>query len=204
MVRKAAMLERTGGRGPRQRTWEAVRASKVTFSAQKIAAAIGVEKATAAKYLLRLERGGYIEAAPADRDTAQKHYRLVRDGGVEAPRLDANGAVITRTLGLENMWNTMHIMGTFTARELAMRSCTDTAQVTYATAKAYAFHLKRAGYLKALPQPRVGHNWKEAKYQLIPGKRTGPRPPIISVRKTLYDPNIDCVVWQEEPDRDAC
>ncbi|MFP4900678.1 hypothetical protein ACLFKT_16225 [Paraburkholderia sp. BR14261] len=159
-------------------------------------------------YLQALQHGGFIvpiseQKAPGD----EKHYRLARDAGVEAPRLDRQGRPVVQSRGNENMWRTMRIMGEFSPTELAVRASTAETEVAEATAKAYVKYLANAGYLNLVDpgHPFIkGKGAKQARYRLAAGKYTGPRPPMIQRTKSVYDPNLGKIMWQEEPDHDAC
>ena len=208
MARKPAHLELTGGKGPRQRVWEAIRSQRDDFTPHCIVRAADIDKATVQTYLQSLERGEYVEQIGERKAiNERKHYRLVRDVGVEAPRLDRKGLPVMQSRGNEHMWRTMRIMGDFTPRELAMRASTPEVTITDSTAQSYVKCMSHAGYLTLVD---AGHSYirgkgaKQARYRLIASKYTGPRPPMIQRTKSVYDPNLGKVVWQEEPDHDAC
>ncbi|MCA8016187.1 hypothetical protein [Burkholderia vietnamiensis] len=208
MARKPAHLERTGGKGPRQRMWEVIRSQRDDFTPYSIVRTADIDKATVHTYLQSLQRGGVIEQlGQRQRIGDRKHYRLVRDVGVEAPRLDRKGQPVTQSRGNENMWRTMRIMGDFTPRELALRASTQDVAISDATAQSYVKCLSHAGYLTLVDQGHAyirGKGAKQARYRLIAAKYTGPRPPMIQRTKSVYDPNLGKIVWQEEPDHDAC
>ncbi|KWF85011.1 hypothetical protein WL94_20305 [Burkholderia cepacia] len=208
MPRKPAHLELTGGKGPRQRIWEAIRSQRDDFTPYSVVRAADIDKATVHTYLQVLERGGFIEPIGERKAISdRKHYRLVRDVGVEAPRLDRQGQPVTQSRGNENMWRTMRIMGDFTPRELAMRASTSDVSITDSTAQSYVKCLSHAGYLTIVDPGHAfirGKGAKQARYRLIASKYTGPRPPMIQRTKSVYDPNLGKIVWQEEPDHDAC
>jgi hypothetical protein len=207
MARKPAHLELAGGRGPRQRIWEVIRKQAKDFTGPGIEKATCIDLATIRTYVQVLELGGFIEQISArTRFTERQHYRLLRDVGVEAPRLDRKGNVV-RPTGNENMWRTMRIMGDFTAAELAIRSSTADIKVAEQTAKTYLHALAVAGYLTVVEEghPFIrGVGARQSRYRLMPTKYTGPRPPMIQRTKCVYDPNLAKVVWHEEPDHDAC
>ena len=207
MARKPAHLELVGGRGPRQRVWEAIRKQRERFSAASLEKATLVDTATIRTFLQSLGHGGFIAKLDERKKvTDRQHYELARDIGVEAPRIDRKGNMLPAT-GTENMWRTMRIVGAFTPAELAVRASNDTVKVAAETAKSYAHALAVAGYLTIVEEghPFIrGKGAKQTKYQLLPKKYTGPRPPMVQRTKCLYDPNLGEVVWQEEPDRDAC
>lgn len=206
MARKPAHLEMTGGRGPRQRIWEVIRKQAKDFTVMGIEKATIIDLYTIRTYVQTLERGGFIEQFNETvKLTDRKRYRLLRDIGVEAPRIDRQGKPLPPT-GNENMWRTMRIMGDFTAAELAIRASTTDIKVAEQTAKTYARMLTTAGYLAIVEEghPFIrGVGAKQSRYRLLPAKYTGPRPPMIQRTKCIYDPNLGKVIWQEEPDHDA-
>lgn len=207
MPRKPAHLELAGGRGPRQRIWEAIRKQAKDFTVMGLEKATVVDLYTIRTYVQVLVRGGFIvQINETTTMTERKHYRLVKDVGVEAPRLDRKGKAVPAT-GTENMWRTMRIMGDFTSSELAMRASTGEMKVAEETAKTYVRALATAGYLALIEEghPFVrGKGAKQSRYRLLASKYTGPRPPMIQRTKCVYDPNLAKIVWQEEPDHDAC
>ncbi|MDR5803428.1 hypothetical protein [Caballeronia sp. LZ001] len=208
MARKPAHIELAGGKGPRQRVWEAIRGQQDDFCAHSVVRLADIDKSTVQTYLQALERGGIIEPLGERKAIGdRKHYRLVRNTGIEAPRLDRSGRPVTNSRGNENMWRTMRIMGEFCPRELALRASTPDVVVAEAAAKAYVKCLAQAGYLTVVDSghPFIrGKGAKQARYRFCsPSSYTGPRPPMIQRKRSVYDPNLGRVVWQEEPDRDA-
>lgn len=203
MARRPAHLELAGGRGPRQRIWEFIRKQRNDFTGYDIEKATRIDPATIRTYLQVLELGGFTEqTSKRVAFTVRLRYRLLRDVGSEAPRLDRKGNLIPPT-GNESMWRTMRIMGEFTSVELAMRASTEKTTIAEATAKSYARALCTAGYLMVIEEGRPGRGARQTRWRLIPSKYTGPRPPMIQRTRCIYDPNLAKVVWQEEPDHDA-
>ncbi|WP_246797795.1 hypothetical protein [Burkholderia perseverans] len=198
--------ELKGGRGSRQIVWEFIRAHADSFTVFDIEKATRLDLATIRTYVQWLGRGGFVAVTNDTRTSRQrKQYRLVRNVGIEAPRIDKAGKLLAPT-GQENMWRTMRIAKTFTAEELAARSTTDQTSVSVASARNYITDLARADYLLVVDPGhpyRLGVGAKQARYRLATSKYTGPRPPMIQRTKSLYDPNLGKIVWQEEPDHDA-
>lgn len=207
MARKPAHLEMVGGRGPRQRMWEAIRKRKAEFTVADLEKATAIDKFTIHSYVQLLETAGFVgQINNARQFIDRKRYALKRDVGVEAPRIDKQGTVIRSTAN-ENMWRTMRIMGDFTASELAMRASTEEIKVAESTAKKYLHVLCHAGYLTVIDKGHAfirGVGAKQTRYRMLVAKYTGPRPPMIQRTRCVYDPNLGKVVWQEEPDHDAC
>ncbi len=207
MARKPAHLEMAGGRGPRQRVWEFIRKHSRDFTVPAIEKATVIDVLTIRSYVQSLERGGFIKQTnECARVVDRKHYCLLRDVGIEAPRVDRKGNMV-RPTATENMWRTMRIIGDFTPAELAVRASTAETRVADETAKTYVGLLASAGYLTLVEQghPYIrGVGAKQNRYRLMASKYTGPRPPMIQRTKCVYDPNLGKIVWQEEPDHDAC
>ena len=172
-----------GAYGTQDAIWRGVRELK-TFTKDDLIIHISrdlkVCDATVDSYLTRLVRGGYlqVEKVPKHRGVCKlSRFTLIRDTGVETPRLSKAGAPVTQGRGRENLWRTMKILREFDFQELAAAASTEETSITPATA--------------------IRH-----RYKLLPSKYTGPRPPQIQRVKQLYDPNVDKVVWPREVNDD--
>lgn len=199
--RKPTHLERIGGKTPRQRIWEAVRTLREGFDNCALSRRAKVDDKTVSTYLSCLLKAGFINRTNPDasRQTPAT-YSLVRDNGVEAPRLDRKGNLVKQGLGSEQMWRTLRLIGDFSGAELAAHASTKAVPVSPETAKAYVGHLLKAGYLiEVLPARFLGSGKGNlpARYRLAPGKYTGPRPPMVQRTKAIYDPNLDKIVFEE-------
>jgi hypothetical protein len=203
--RKPVHMEMVGGKGSRQRVWEAIRKHAGAFTCYQISRRADADDETVYTYLLSLERGGFLEAEGVNqlRFKTEKKWRLVRDNGVEAPRLTRDGKLVTQGLGTEAMWRSMRILAEFNFRELAAQASTCGVTVSEETVKSYVRFLRLAGYVdETVPVKRRDMLVSQARYRLKPGKYTGPRPPMIQRTKSVYDPNLSKVVWQEEAKSD--
>lgn len=206
MARKSADIEMIGGKGPRQRAWEAIRRHATDFTVREIARQSGVVATTVRSYVLSLELARIVEALNSPKAIGEsKHYRLVRDTGIEAPRVNRSGQPVTASIGNENMWRSMRIGGEFTPAHLAHQASVGGVVVAETTAKAYAHALARAGYLRIIDP---GHSFipgkgaKQTRYVLPKYPLRGSRPPMIQRNGAVYDPNEGKVVWQEAIDHD--
>jgi hypothetical protein len=197
--RKPVEMEMVGGKGSRQRVWEAIRKYAGAFTCYQISRKAKADDGTVYTYLNSLEKAGFIEAEGLNqlRFLSEKKWKLARDNGVEAPRLTREGKPVVQGAGNEAMWRAMRIVGEFNARELAARASASGVEVKEGAAKAYITSLKSAKYLIVASEARVGKAPIQAKYRLAPGKYTGPRPPMIQRTKSVYDPNLGKVVWKE-------
>lgn len=138
----------------------------------------------AAGYLKKLENTGYA---------------LVRDCGIEPPKVRKDGTEITMGKGREQMWLVMKVLGDFSALDLAVHASTEDVQVSETDAKSYMLYLHKAGYLVEVQPGKSGNrpgNGVKARYRLLPQKYSGPRPPMVQRVKQVYDQNLKKVVWR--------
>jgi len=184
------------GRHPKsnQAIWDAARAlgaeSPYPFTARDVADRADVPYQRTKHYLTGLTNAGYLRARGHEPGQTT-HYKFVRDTGVEAPRVQASGRLVTDGLGVEQMWRSMRILKSFTRLELAFTASTEAVHVPETAANWYILNLYNAGYLRKLGCGR---------YALNRHMNTGPKPPQV-VRKngTVYDPNLDRVFGEVTP-----
>lgn len=203
--RKPAHLEMVGGKSKRQRMWEAIRAHRQHFVLLEIARIADADLDTTKTYLQALEKGGFIVLLnPTRGGHDEKRWQLVQDNGLEAPRLTKAGKPVVQGLSNEQMWRTMRIVKhDFNARELAGLASTATVTVNVDAAKKYLKHLADAGYLTVVSLGKGrGQGGVQSRYQFNQQRYSGPRPPMIQRTKSVYDPNLGKVVWQQETDDD--
>lgn len=191
-----------GGKGPRQKIWEAIRARHEDWTRYDIARAADVEDGTVCTYMQALEKAQIIAVTriePVNNVSAIRYYRLLRNEGIEAPRLRRNGTRVTQGLAQEQMWRALRVLRTdINWRELAAHATTPDVPVDPAAAKAYLCALHIAGYVAMVKdgqgkgRPGTGIL---ARYRLKPSMNTGPRPPMICRTKVVYDANLGKVVW---------
>ncbi len=197
------VTEYIGGKGPRQLIWEAIRArGESEWTRYSIARAAGVADTTVTTYCQALEKAGIVEKAgetAVGNLAVEARWRLLRDEGLEAPRLKRDGSRVTLGLAQEQMWRALRLLpGDLNARELAAHASTEAVPVTVSAAEHYITWLLAAGYLI---RTRAGKGLGKAgrgipaRYRLDPARNSGPRPPMICRAKVVYDPNVDAVVW---------
>ena len=195
MARKAIHESALGGaRTPREAIWKTIR-DKCVFTAKDMPAK--VRSRTAQTYLRGLEQAGYIEGVRTDPPERFRPvtYRLVRDTGVEAPRVTPDGKPVTQGHGREQMWRTMARLRDFSVRDLAIHASTPEVHVSRSDTQWYVGRLAKAGYLRAV---ETGGPGKPARYRLPPSRRTGPVPPMIQRTGQVWDPNLRRVLWSQD------
>jgi hypothetical protein len=190
------MVELRHGAGPRQRIWDLIRhchvLSNQSFELRAVTPG-DVARSSARDYLDALCAAGYVERV-ADRPVA---WRLVRDHGIEAPRVRKDGSPVTMGMAQENMWNTLRRLAVdFNARELAAHASTAAIPVAESAAGDYLRNLERAGYLvRTRAGKGAGRGGVQARYRLLPARNTEPKPPMVCRTNVIFDPNEGRVAW---------
>ncbi|OKO35129.1 hypothetical protein AM469_002186 [Pseudomonas aeruginosa] len=91
-----AHLSMVGGKSPRQQMWEVIRANREEFTVYRVARRSNQHDKTVEKYVACLRLGGYVEAIRGFKRGEEVVFQLVRDNGVEAPNLNADGKPSSR------------------------------------------------------------------------------------------------------------
>lgn len=198
MSRKPVVeLAAKGGAFGRQAMWEAMRRLK-RFTLADLDH-LNVERDTIKTYVRSLVRGGYLktarQASSGGRYTPAA-YELVQDVGLEAPKLRRDGSPALQGQAREHMWRTMKMMSQFTPRDLSVTASTEDVAVNEEDAKSYVKHLFAAGYLSALRPGKPPRT--QGLYRLT--KNTGPKPPMVTRAKVVFDPNLNRIAWHEDVD----
>lgn len=198
MPRKPVTLEMAGGKSPRQRIWEKIRQVK-RFTVRELRGELpgDIPVTTVRSAVLAWEAGGYLKRRSILEAGARggEVFDLARDAGIEAPRVRKDGTAVTQGQGNEALWGAMEALGAFNLRVLARM-----AGVPLSTAKTYCAYLHKAGYLVVERKGKgSGKGGISSTYRLLRSKVSGPRPPMITRLKTVYDPNTGKIVWQQDP-----
>ena len=174
----------------REKLWLAMRELR-TFSLRDLYLETKIDRRTgkARDYLVGLLRAGILEEI-SHVPGGQCTYRLVKDCGVNAPRVRKIGVLLPDS-GRTRMWRAMPILGMFTVRELVNAASLEDATIAYGEAQAYCQWLARGGYL---------HRTGTDTYRFIPARNTGPKAPQILRVKHLYDPNVYKIVTALPPE----
>lgn len=175
--------------------WSAIRHLR-RFTPREIAETTEIPLKTVQGYVEALLAGDFIGpvGGPAP-SKAGEMFELLKDSGIETPRLDKHGKLVTQGAAREQMWRTIKmIRGDFSPRELAAAASLENSPVSETDAKSYLLNLHKAGYVTQALQRRPA----QARYRFIPAMNTGPRPPMVQRMKTIFDPNLNRVVWHPE------
>lgn len=205
MRRKISAVEMAGGKTPRQRIWDTIlyvvgmNPYREKFTQLQIQECAQTTPSMTEKYLRLLEVAGFIKCV--DEKTGIKAvdrycaFNLVKHNGIEAPRLNKNGELVTEASITERMWNTMRRLfknKSFNSVELASFASTTESKVSQRVANKYIAALLAAGYLQQV-ESKTGR-----RFLLLQAMDSGRRAPIMQINKVVYDPNWNRVVWVEE------
>lgn len=178
----------------REKLWVEIRRLRVFKTADLVTDRIRRE--TVARYLKCLTAAGILRTEtgqPVTRGSFPPQvYTLIRDVGVDTPRVRKNGGVVTQGLAREQLWRAMRILREFNPVELHVAASTPTIPVHLTEARFFVGKLNRAGYLT---RTRRGVPGRMARYRLLPTRNTGPKPPMVQANGDVYDPNLKRVVW---------
>ncbi|MFZ6712984.1 hypothetical protein [Undibacterium sp. TC9W] len=206
MSRQSSQIEMIGGKSPRQRIWEAIRklnGKGKTFTQSLIEKQANADVSIIKDYFSALSKAGFITVLDQEHVNGiciRNIYQLIKDNGVEAPRVDKKGNLITEGTYAERMWGTMRrlfIGQDFNYRELAANASTPTSTCSEIAAKSYVLLLARAGYLEITSRGKAGEKPALTRYRLLRQMNTGVRAPMIQRTKLVFDQNLGKVIWQE-------
>ncbi|NBF12880.1 hypothetical protein GV818_29980 [Pseudomonas sp. Fl4BN1] len=185
-----------GGKPPRQHIWEAIRAinaSPKALTTYAVARKSGQDDQAVRAYFRDMEKAGIVsKVRTIDRFDAE--WELLKDEGVEAPRITKDGKVSKYAGGAENVWRALRILGEFSAAEAAAAASVNGVSISEYGAQVYLSGLAKAGYLTR----SGGTAGNKTRFRLIPSRYTGPKHPIYQRDfNQVYDPNLDQVVWRK-------
>lgn len=191
---------RSGFLTHRDAIWASIRELKTGISTGVLESRTRASQATIKTYLKGLTAAGYLQRTDARAQGGafnryqKATWNLIKDNGVEAPRVTRDGEPVTQGLARVNMWRTMRIIGSFNLQHLVIQASTEHTQIKQQDAKDYIKYLRAAGYV------RISHPGKKGRptvYQFIAARYTGPKPPMVQHVKQVFDPNTMQVVWSK-------
>lgn len=184
-------VDRMNGIDSREAVWTTIRRLR-TFTVRELVEETTMRGDSVRDYVTGLAAAGHLEKVTAEDGFVAARWRLVRDVGVDAPRVRKDGSVVTQGRGRQQMWATMRIIGTFSVLDLAVSASTEDCMISEKTADEYVRYLTRAGYLR-----QIGKS-----YRLLPGRYTGPKAPMIQRVKQVWDQNLRQVMWSSRGGED--
>ena len=185
----------------RARVWAALRANKHRdLDVGLLADKAGAHVDAVLHHIQGLVKAGYVHVTTLPRKTGfdKKLYRLVKDTGVDAPMINNDGTVSDVGVKNANMWRTMRMLGRFNCAELEAHASTSEHPLKSNTVRKYVSHLHLAGYLEVDGTQQYAANGgkKPNHYRLV--KNTGAKAPMVQKLQTVYDQNLNKIMWQEE------
>lgn len=196
MPRARADLVMVGGKTPRQHIWEAIRklsASSKELTTYAVARKSGQDDQAVRAYFRDMAKAGIVSKV-CTLPRLDAEWTLLKDEGVEAPRVTRGGKVTKLGEGAENIWRALRILGEFTAAEAAVAASVNGVSISEFGAHVYLSGLAKAGYVTR----RGGTAGFKTRFCLIPSRYTGPKHPIYQRDfNQVYDPNVDQVVWRK-------
>ena len=127
--------------------WEVIRANREEFTIYRVARRSNQHDKTVEKYVACLRLGGYVEAIRGFKRGEEVVFQLVRDNGVEAPNLNADGKPSQQGYTTEAVWRTLRILGPATPEQIAASVAASGTTVSPSTVQRYFIDLQNAGYL---------------------------------------------------------
>lgn len=187
--RKPAHLAMRDGKAHQQRIWDALKECPDRSSSNVISRKTGIHYRTVKRYMISLKREGYLEEVR--RYFGEPEFRLVRDSGVDFPKIMVGKKESYKETAKEIMWRGIRILGEFSAIDLLSLADT-TAAIKLSTAQRFIKHLNRAGYFDLAGKSRPG---MLSRYRLRRTMNTGPKAPMVQSGGQVFDPNIGKIVY---------
>ena len=184
------------GLDSRDAVWALIRQLK-TFTVRQLREDTTLSMSSVRDYCQGLLVAGYLEedlSVPPQLITGLgiqiKTYRLIKDCGIDAPRVRKDGTIVTQGRNRVQMWRTMKVFkGRFSTRELAIHASLEECVIQESDAADYCKHLERAGYLFRV---------RSGAYCFDKAMNTGPKPPMIQRGKEVWDQNKKKRMWPLE------
>jgi hypothetical protein len=186
----------------KQMIWERIRARRDAFTLRDIFLPGRESKDAVKKYIVSLMHAGFVVESSRNRLLGdrrhQVRYRLVKDTGIDAPRLTLAGRPVTAGNKRQQLWRTMKRLRQFTVDDLRLMAGTDDSPVDFGSADVYCRFLAKAGYVRVSEPGRTGKHGRLTVYEFVRAKDTGPKAPVIQRVNTVFDPNLREIVYHPE------
>ncbi len=198
MSRQPVDITATGPKNDRQAIWEAIRKlgrDQKPFTTKEIRGELPgyPDLSKIRDYLTCLTAAGITNCKRPARRGGVNSYTLLKDSGIDAPRLRKNGEEVTQGQGQERLWQCLRInRHPLTAIALLGYVNTPEHPIKLTAVKSYLKHLKLAGYLQTCG------DGEQRQYLLLPTQNTGTKAPMVQRVKQIWDQNLAKVVWPKE------
>ncbi|MBF0368564.1 MAG: hypothetical protein HQL52_03815 [Magnetococcales bacterium] len=159
--------------------WAVMRERRV-FTWQDLIDHTNVDGSSITTYLTSLVRGGYLEKEGVGGLHNPATYTLIRDVGVDRPRLRKDGSKVPEQTN-QKVWRLIKTFGDFSWEDLSHYP-----GIKPAAAQDYIQNLARAGILVTVQEATHA---SKARYTLPSSHNTGPKAPQVKRNKTIFDPN---------------
>lgn len=181
--RKKVELGPAGELTSREKLWKAIRELKV-FRVSELARAAHVDRGRVYvhDYLRGLIRAGIITVEALASDRRARMYTLVKDVGVDAPRVRRDGTLVPES-AQQTMWRGMKILRTFSPQDLVAHAAMAGITIKPSVAAHYCEWLDRGRYLTPLHA-----RGESPRYRFF--RDTGPKAPQVLRLTALYDLNL--------------
>ncbi len=189
-VKAKPRLALAGTLTTREKLWAAMRELK-QFTVPELARAAKVDRHAyyMSDYITGLVRAGILNKEQPAR-FAPAVYTLLRDQGVDAPRVRKDGSLVPDS-AQERMWKAMKVLRVFSVSDLVIHASLPDAAIAASAARSYCQWLARGKYLVPLSAPG-----DVQRYRFM--KDTGAKAPQILRIKQLYDCNLGKVMAGDE------
>ena len=165
---------------PADMLWKHIRRLR-EFTLRQMVSDSRVNRGTAEHYLSSLTLARIVRRVrlPADTYSGEENgYRLIRDVGVDRPRVRRDGTVVDES-DKSRAWRAMRILKCFSARAIEAHSGAHLENI-----KSFIYALRQSGFLAITHEARPDN---PARYLLV--RNSGPRSPLVRRDKHVFDPN---------------
>lgn len=180
----------------RELIWQAIRKLQ-TFSIKDIENITKINSATILSFLTNLEKARVVSKKTINLRSCinTSQYTLIKDCGLVAPQVNKRGEFLEDN-AQSRMWKAIRILKTFTLRDLIVTASSDISAISTSAAITYLGYLKKAGYITKKNQDKS--------YKLVFAMNSGIKAPQIQKTKSIYDPNLNKIVWTNREADDEC
>lgn len=182
----------------RELIWQAIRKLQ-SFNIRNIEDETRIHPRTILSFLSSLEKAQILEKKlihiRGHGSLKHTQYNLIKDLGLIAPKINSKGENIEDNIQ-SKIWRCIRVIKTFSFRDLVVTIENENQKISPSAVDRYLVSLKAAGYLTKKKA--------EKNYKLVLAMNTGPQAPQIQKTKSIYDPNLNKIVWTSREADDEC